>query len=152
MIYIIITLVIVITATIILTHKSIMRLIAEKKALPIIENILFSGSEQNKKRIISEIHKLSNNRLSDELAMDYFYKIKGLQVVNINRPLNFWVKMYLTTPTKIKLNYFEQVKFYETFLNYPALHNNMDNKAKVNQIEKSIKAQLIGKFIPQKLA
>ncbi|WP_430934035.1 hypothetical protein [Saccharicrinis sp. 156] len=155
MIYIVIALVIVIASTIVLTQKSIIRVIAEKRALPIIEDILFPQGEQNKAQIIQDIHQLTNNRLSDELVMDYFYKIKGLQVLNINRPMNFWVKMYLTTPTKVKLNYFEQVKFYETFLNYPKIHSDIGSDNRVNpgnQIEKKIKAQLVGKLIPQKFA
>jgi hypothetical protein len=40
-------------------------------------------------------------------------------VINLNDPIGYWTRKYLMTPTKVKLNYFEQVKFYETFLNYP---------------------------------
>ena len=154
MTYIIIGLIIGIIATAILAHKYIIRLVAEKRALPKIEKLLFKGKGQNRAQVLKEIHQLTNNRLNDELAMDYFYKIKGLQVVNINQPTNFWVKMYLTTPTKIKLNYFEQVKFYETFLNYPSLKNKKkpEDRKNLKTMESRPRSQFTGKLMPQKLA
>jgi len=155
MTYIIIAIIIGVVTTIVFTHKPILRLIAEKRALPKIEGFLFAQKQQNKTQVLKDIHTLTNHRLSDEMVMDYFYKIKGLQVVNINQPTNFWVKMYLTTPTKVKLNYFEQVKFYETFLNYPGIKSNNGNsrtKVGLNKVDHKYKAQLVGKLIPQKFA
>ncbi len=154
MIYIVIALVIGLVTMLVLAHKPVIRLLAEKKAKPRMEEILFDEHGQSKTDVLNEIHQLTNNRLSDDLVLDYFFKIKGLQVVNINQPTNFWVKTYLTTPTKVKLNYFEQVKFYETFLNYPKM-NEEDNKAngkKGINIEEKIKRQFVSKLIPQKLA
>ncbi len=155
MTYIIIALAIGIITTLVFTHKPILRLIAEKRALSKIEHILFDQQKQNKTQVLKDIHSLTNNRLDDEIVMDYFYKIKGLQVVNINQPTNFWIRMYLTTPTKVKLNYFEQVKFYETFLNYPSTKQNnniSNNKVGISRMQSGFKAQLVGKLIPQKLA
>ncbi|TLX73889.1 hypothetical protein E9993_13855 [Labilibacter sediminis] len=135
MIYLIIAISIGIIASIFLMHKPLIRIVAERKAIPKIESLLFRSKELNKTNVLDIIHELTNNRLSDELVMDYFYKIKGLQVLN-NKPINFWVKMYLTTPTKVKLNYFEQVKFYETFLNFPRISevNNNELENRRNQI------------------
>ncbi len=153
--YVLIAILAVTLVTLAITHKSIMRFIAEKRALPIVEDILFSENNNNKEEILREIQELTNYRLNDDLVMDYFYKIKGLQVVNINQPTNFWVKMYLTSPTKIKLNYFEQVKFYENFLNY-ASSQKTQKESKLNKtassFERKVKAQLLGNLIPQKLA
>ena len=58
--------------------------------------------------------------------MDYYLKIKGLQAINLNDPVDFWTRQYLLQPTRIRLNYFEQVKFYETFLNYPEIQGKQE--------------------------
>ncbi len=159
MTYIIIVLVMGILTCLYLLKKPVLRLIAEKRAISKIEDILFSKTGQTKSTVLAAIHELTSQRLSDEMVMDYFYKIKGLQVLNINKPMNFWVKIYLTTPTKVKLNYFEQVKFYETFLNYPKIDGNSSearydnqNRAKVSSFRTNLKNQIAEKLIPQKLA
>lgn len=158
MIYVIIALTVGVVTTLFIMHKPLIRLVAEKKAIPKIENILFKSKKYNKSRVLDVIHELTSNRLNDEMVMDYFYKIKGLQVIN-NKPINFWIKIYLTSPTKIKLNYFEQVKFYETFLNFPKI-----NEANTNVLEKEkkqlridnfrtkVKKQLTKNLIPKNLA
>ncbi len=155
MTYIIIALVIGVLTSLVLAHRPIIRLIAEKRALSKIENILFSGSEKNKSNVLQDIHKITSHRLNDDMVMDYFYKIKGLQVVNINKPTNFWLKVYLTTPTKVKLNYFEQVRFYETFLNYPGIRNcnkENDTQQRLKHLKPQLKEQWVGKLVPTKLA
>ncbi len=152
MIYIILALVTGTIVTISLMHKPLLRLIAEKRAISKIESIIFSESNKSvsKTKVLETIHEFTANRLDDDLIMDYFYKIKGLQVLNINKPMNFWLKIYLTSPTKIKLNYFEQVKFYDTFLNYPKIDSNRYNERikkrnNTNKIE-SINTELVQKF------
>lgn len=94
-------------------------LLAEKNAIGNLESMLFSEGNHQKKRIITSMHEMTNEKYSEDELLDYFLKIKGLQVVNFYDPVNFWTRKYLMSPTKLKLNYFEQVKFYETFLNYP---------------------------------
>lgn len=94
-------------------------LLAEKNAIGNLESMLFSEGNNQKKRIVDSMHEMTNQKYTEEELLDYFLKIKGLQVVNFYDPVNFWTRKYLMSPTKLKLNYFEQVKFYETFLNYP---------------------------------
>jgi len=151
MIYIILSFVITLISVLALTHKQIIWMIAEKRAMPKIEKALFAQDGQNKEKVLQDIHRLTNNRLSDEMAIDYFYKIKGLQVLSVNQPLSYWVKAYFTTPTKVKLNYFEQVKFYETFLNYPSLKKST-NPSIANRVDELVKVPLLHKLIPQKMA
>lgn len=49
-------------------------------------------------------------------------------------PINFWTRKYLTSPTRLKLNYFEQVKFYEMFLNYPPNLKSTENDTNQNYL------------------
>ena len=94
-------------------------LIAEKKAIKDLQRRLFPNGEEQKQKVLTTMEKITKKRFPEALMIDYFLKIKGLQIINMNDPVDFWTKKYLMTPTKMKLNYFEQVKFYETFLNYP---------------------------------
>ncbi len=91
----------------------------KKQALKQLETLLFPKGHLQKVEVLKTFRGFTGDRFSDEEILDYFFKIKGLQTVNINTKTNFWVKRYLFSPTAIKLNYFEQVKFYETFLNFP---------------------------------
>ncbi len=158
MTYIIIALTFLFLLSLIYLYKLILRLIAEKRAIPKMEKILFSNPNETKENVLETIHNVTSKRLSDDMILDYFYKIKGLQVLNINKPINFWLKIYLTSPTKVKLNYFEQVKFYETFLNYPKINESNSKKeykgkeAKSYNLRKNLKSQLREKLISQKLA
>jgi len=158
MTYIIIALTIVFILGLIYLYKPLIRLIAEKRAIPKMEKILFDKLTYTKKNVLETIHQVTSKRLNDDLVLDYFYKIKGLQVLDINKPINFWLKIYLTSPTKIKLNYFEQVKFYETFLNYPKVNNDKqkdtfkEKEVRSYKFGKNFKEQISEKLISQKLA
>ncbi len=158
MTYIIIALTFIFLLSLIYLYKPILRLIAEKRAIPKMEKILFSNINETKESVLETIHNVTSKRLSDDLILDYFYKIKGLQVLNINKPINFWLKIYLTSPTKVKLNYFEQVKFYETFLNYPKINDSNSKpiykgkELRAYNLGKNLKTQLSEKLISQKLA
>ena len=94
-------------------------LLAEKNAAKELEQVLFSEGISEKELILESLHKITKGKYTNELLLDYFLKIKGLQVINMYDPVDFWTRKFLMSPTKLKLNYFEQVKFYETFLNYP---------------------------------
>jgi hypothetical protein len=94
-------------------------LLAQSNGERELERILFHQGLMTRGQALQIVHQITNNRFTDEQALDYFFKIKGLQVINLNDPISYWTRKYLLTPTKVKLNYFEQVKFYETFLNYP---------------------------------
>ena len=96
-----------------------MFLLAEKNAAKELEKLLFPQGEEDKVNILATLNQITKDKYSTELLLDYFLKIKGLQVVNMYDPVSFWTRKFLMSPTKLKLNYFEQVKFYESFLNYP---------------------------------
>ncbi len=100
--------------------------IAAKLAKKNLEKRLFPEGESQKKEILSRMITLTKSKYTNELLLDYFIKIKGLQTISLLGPINFWTKKYLLSPTKVKLNYFEQVRFYEMFLNYhPKVVNNI---------------------------
>ncbi len=142
--YIIFTIAISLGIALSFLYKPLLRFIAEKKAIPLLDEILFKEANISKEEILNIIHKLTNNRFSNYVLMDYFYKIKGLQIININNSSSFWLKTYLSTPTKIRLNYFEQVRFYKTFLNYseikPESYESKNNF--LDSIEKTVEVQL----------
>lgn len=94
-------------------------MLAERYAVSQLESILFSSGSSQKEEIITSMKEITKEKYSNEELLDYFLKIKGLQVINLCNPVSFWTRKYLMSPTRLKLNYFEQVKFYETFLNYP---------------------------------
>lgn len=125
--YFIIAFVIVFIGAIAFFYKPIIKLISEKKAKPYIDNKIFSEGEFTRQEVLKNIHEITNNRYYDESVLDYFYKIKGNQIVNMKKPVDFWVKIYLSSPTKIKLSYFEQIDFYKLFLNeYSAFNDNFN--------------------------
>jgi len=107
-------------------------LLAEKNAAKELEKILFPNGDEDKASILASLSKITKDKYSSELLLDYFLKIKGLQVVNMYDPVNFWTRKFLMSPTKLKLNYFEQVKFYESFLNYPEASARIINNATEN--------------------
>ncbi len=95
------------------------RHVIQRKAVAQLDVILFPEGMSQKAIIANKLKELTNERFSEEQMLDYFMKIKGLQVVNLSQRSNFWIRKYLFSPTEIKLNYFEQVNFYKIFLNYP---------------------------------
>ncbi|MCU4164399.1 hypothetical protein [Carboxylicivirga caseinilyticus] len=120
-------------------------ILAEHYAVGDLESILFSNGAKQKETIISSMKEITKEKYTNEELLDYFLKIKGLQVINFYDPVSFWTRKYLMSPTKLKLNYFEQVKFYETFLNYPALV-----KAKRNNSNGYMNSSPKGLFINKK--
>lgn len=99
--------------------KRVLNNVAERKAVLQLSKTLFPKGEKQKLDIIRNINHITNNRFTGEDILDYYLKIKGLQIINMNDPVDFWIRIYLMKPTHVRLNYFEQVKFYETFLNFP---------------------------------
>lgn len=91
----------------------------ERKAISKLCRMLFPNGEQQKQDVIDGIMALTNNRFSRGDVLDYYLKIKGLQIIDMHTNSNGGVRRYLLKQTKIRLNYFEQVKFYEAYLNYP---------------------------------
>jgi len=118
MIYILTVTAVLLVLMLVFWKKGI-QLIAEHKATKDLERHLFPKGTEQKQKVLKTMESITGKRFSESMLMDYFLKIKGLQIVNMNDPVDFWTRKFLMTPTKIRLNYFEQVKFYETFLNYP---------------------------------
>ncbi len=67
--------------------------------------------------VIENMTELTKGRFSYEELLDYYLKIKGLQLIDINLLSDPDVNAYLMEPTKIRLQYFELVSFYETYFN-----------------------------------
>ncbi|TCO07898.1 hypothetical protein [Natronoflexus pectinivorans] len=105
-------------------YKYLLPVITKRKAQAILYNIIFPNGSDQKKDVMKRFHEFTKHRFSDEQILDYFIKIKGLQSMNVCNTTNFWIRKYLLSPTEIKLNYFEQVKFYELFMNYPGKSSN----------------------------
>lgn len=116
--YILISLSLVLITTVIFSYRPIIVVISQKKATPYLESAVFFNGGMTKSEVLKTIHSITNNRFNDDFILDYFYKIKGHQLIKSNKSSNFWIKTYLSSPTKIKLNYFEQVHFYKAFLNH----------------------------------
>ena len=93
-------------------------LIVKLKAQGTLQKIIFPEGNSQKREILDIFHDFTNRRFSDDQLLDYFIKIKGLQNMSLGYNSSYWIKKYLLSPTEIKLNYFEQVKFYEMFLNF----------------------------------
>ena len=93
--------------------------IMEQRASRKLCAMLFPDGEEQKKEVLDGMHKLTNNRFSTEDLLDYYLKIKGLQLLDLHTGGDSNVRTYLMQPTKIRLSYRELVKFYELYLNYP---------------------------------
>lgn len=109
-----------------LVARKVIRIIAQKKAIQRLSSLLFPQGTGQKEDILGRIEALTHHRFMRDDIMDYYLKIKGLQAINLNDPVDFWTRQYLLQPTRIRLNYFEQVKFYETFLNYPEIQGKQE--------------------------
>ncbi len=119
MIYWIFALLAVLTSVSVWIYKIYFPAFIKQKAQGLLVNLLFPEGKVQQDEVLNIFHQLTNHRFSNEHILDYFIKIKGLQTLDLSIKTNFWIKKYLLSPTDVKLNYFEQVRFYETFLNYP---------------------------------
>jgi hypothetical protein len=129
-----IALILIITGITFWFYKTILPVIIKKRAQNALQHTVFPEGEVQKAKVLTAFHAFTNNRFTNDQVLDYFIKIKGLQNLNIYKQYSFWTKRYLQKPTEIKLNYFEQVSFYEAFLNYPRVDKEMkNNKEKGNR-------------------
>jgi len=85
----------------------------------ILEEILFPSGNTQKRKVIEAFGKITKQQYTDEEIIDFFLKEKGLQLFSINCELSPEVVKFVNKPTMIDLNYFERVKFHQTFINYP---------------------------------
>ncbi|MCF0189757.1 MAG: hypothetical protein HUJ96_00710 [Marinilabiliaceae bacterium] len=91
----------------------------EKRAKEELVLLLFPKGEEQKEQLLGDMEVLTKGRYNRKQLLDYYLKIKGLQMVDLHTSADRPVRSYLMQPTKIRLNYFEQVQFYEKYLNYP---------------------------------
>ena len=93
--------------------------IKRKKPSQVLEEILFPFGKAQKRKVIEAFKKVTPQKFSDEEIIDFFMKEKGLQMIPTNPDLSQSLVKYIRKDTLIDLNYFERVKFHETFINYP---------------------------------
>ncbi len=100
----------------IVAYRYIIPDLIRKKAQQDLRGLIFPEGEKQSQDILRTFCEFTCNRFSEEELLDYYMKIKGLQNLNSGLYSDFWVKKYLMSPTLIKLNYFEQVQFYQHFI------------------------------------
>ena len=93
--------------------------INKKRAYKALEKIIFPHGEYQKIKVIEVFKKITQRKFTEEEIVDFFIKEKGIQFMSINVDFSESLKKYLMRPTLVELNYFEKVKFHETFINYP---------------------------------
>ena len=93
--------------------------INKKRASETLSEILFPNGELQRKKVIDAFKKITQRQFKDDEILDFFIKEKGIQLMSIDADFSDSVKKYLMKPTLVELNYFEKVKFHETFINYP---------------------------------
>lgn len=81
--------------------------------------ILFPSGGDQIDETVRDIDEMTHGRFTREEILDYYLKIKGLQIIDLHSHADNGIRKFLMEPTKVRLTYFEQVKFYEIYLNYP---------------------------------
>ncbi|PRY98878.1 hypothetical protein BY457_109147 [Marinilabilia salmonicolor] len=99
----------------------------KKKAIAMLDTTLFPQGLKQKQEVMNVCHNITNHRFRNEDILDYYYKIKGLKTLGLDCKRCYALKKYLFSPTTIKLNYFEQCQFYDTFL-YCSKRKNLLNQ------------------------
>ena len=107
------------TRIIFLITRIIVPRVNTRRALETLDEILFPDGESQKNKVIETFKKITKQQFSEEEILDFFIKEKGIQLMSIDTDFSDSVKKYLMKPTLVELNYFEKVKFHETFINYP---------------------------------
>ena len=90
--------------------------LVRRKATMLLDVILFPDGSSQKQEVINNFRQITNHRFNTDELLDYYYKIKGIRTLSGSCRWSFTLKKYLFTPTNIKLTYFEQCRFYDTFL------------------------------------
>lgn len=73
-------------------------------------------------RVIKRMMDLTHNRFTEDEMLDYYLKIKGLQMIDMNSFNDSDMRKILMRPTLVRLQYRELVIFYEQFLNQSEAH------------------------------
>jgi hypothetical protein len=91
----------------------------EQQTITRMCDLIFPDGIEQKETILDDIADLTKGRFNREDILDYYLKIKGLQILDMHANGDKEISRYLMRPTKIRLNYYEQVIFYERYLNLP---------------------------------
>ncbi len=92
------------------------------KVIATLQSILFPEGDNQKTDTIEDMMQLTSNRFTTDQLLDYYLKIKGLQLLDLNTMKDESICKFLMEPTIIRLRYDELVLFYEKFINYPQVH------------------------------
>lgn len=86
-----------------------------------LTKMLFPGErgEQKMMEMLEHVSQITGGRFTEEQILDYYLKIKGLQIFDINSISDREICDFLMQPTVIRLRYKELVCFYEKYLNQP---------------------------------
>lgn len=107
------------TIAIFLIGRSFVLRYTERKTIERLSNILFPSGEDQMNETLDGIAEITQNRFTRDEILDYYLKIKGLQIIDLHAQSDSGIRDFLMKPTRVRLSYFEQVKFYEIYLNYP---------------------------------
>ncbi len=96
----------------------------KRKTINKLCDFLFPGEDGRvvRSNVIAQMMELTNNRFTEDEMLDYYLKIKGLQMVDLNSFYDSDMRKYLMKPTLVRLQYRELVTFYERFLNQTEIH------------------------------
>jgi len=109
----------VLTLLIVLIIYNIYTRYREQQAIEKMCNLIFPDGNTQKETTLDDIMSLTKGRFNRDDLLDYYLKIKGLQILDLHTSEDKYISTYLMKPTKIRLNYYEQVLFYERYLNLP---------------------------------
>ena len=109
----------IITGILFIIMKIVVPKMNKKRAVKALDEILFPNGNSQKNKVIAAFKKITQRQFSENEMLDFFIKEKGIQLMSINVDFSSSLKKYLMKPTLVELNYFEKVKFHETFINYP---------------------------------
>ncbi len=110
----------------------------ENEAIVRLIKILFPSGDEQMENTINDIDEMTHGRFTRDEILDYYLKIKGLQITDLHSNADSSIRSYLMKQTKVRLTYFELVKFYEIYLNYPqAIGESILNTNKI-RLEKSL--------------
>ncbi len=96
--------------------RRIIPALMRRKATMLLDVILFPDGSSQRQEVIIKFRQITNHRFNTDELLEYYYKIKGIRTLGGSCRWSFTLKKYLFTPTNIKLTYFEQCRFYDTFL------------------------------------
>lgn len=96
----------------------------QKRAIDKLCAYLFPGDKDGlmRGRVVKRMMALTHNRFTEDEMLDYYLKIKGLQMIDMNSFNDSDMRKILMRPTLVRLQYRELVIFYEQFLNQSEAH------------------------------